>query len=161
MLEKIQEILLGDRDAIAYFMALRSVLHFWDDLIDKDQAISDEDVNGAMWNALIAVPSNPFYLRHAETLSAMTANAIANWQAANQFEAEGKERQLQLAFVIRSDYANLLIHCAYLLGGREWMLRVTPMIRDLWTQEDFLAYQDNLRIERNRRNSRALKKEIS
>jgi len=153
MLDKIHYVLRDDRDAVAYFLALHSVLHLWDDLIDRDHVPTPAEVDEAMWNALIAVPNNPFFLRHITSLSALTVNAIANWKAANQFEGTEDERLLHLAFVIRSDYANILLHCAFLVGGREWMMEVTPLVRQLWTDETFSDYLRNLDKERERRES--------
>ena len=150
-IDRVAHVLRGDADAIAFFMGILSVCHFWDDLIDKDVAVSDEVVNSVMWIALIDIPNNPFYQRHRVELSAVMVNAIANWQAANRFERDGDLRQLQIAFIARSDYANVLLQCAYLVGGRDWMLEVTPVVRDQWTPEDFEAYRDNLSRERSAR----------
>lgn len=146
--ELIGFALKQDREAVEWFLALRGVLHFWDDLIDGDNLITAEQVNTNMFVALVKIPCNGFYQRHQASLSPLLVSAIANWSAANNFERQNDDRLLQLAFVIRSDYANLLIHAAYLVGGYEWMLEVTPQIRTFWTSEDFVAYKSNLGREK-------------
>ena len=142
--QKIFTALKGNVHAVECFFLLRDILHFWDDLIDKDHAVPPEGVHSAMFKALVELPSNPFYQRFGDQLRPVLVNAIANWRAANQFETSGDNRRLQLAYVIRSDYANILIQMAYLVGGRDWVMEVTPSIRDVWTSEDFNDYLVNL-----------------
>lgn len=149
--EAIRYALKGYQPAIDYFLLVRDVLHFWDDLIDKDRHLGDADINAAMFKALVLLPQNSFYLQCKDSLQPILVNAIANWQAANQFEAGDDERLLQVAFITRSDYANLLIQCAYLVGGYAWMNEVTPLIRSMWTKEDFAEYLSNLKREREAR----------
>jgi SAM-dependent methyltransferase len=151
MLDRIAHVLRGNQDAIEFFMIIHAILHFWDDLIDKDAALDDTVINAAMWSALIDLPNNTFYRKHQTVLNAVLVNAIANWQAANQFERGGNLRQLQIAFIARSDYTNILLQCAYLVGGKNWLLEITPMVRDQWTTEDFGAYLENLSRERSGR----------
>lgn len=143
----ISVALKGDVEAVEFFMLARNALHFWDDLIDGDKPVTGERVNAEMFRIMVDLPRNPFYRRHQEALSAVLVCAVANWQAANQFEAQGDKRLLEVAFVIRSDYANLLIQCAYLVGGYEWMVQVTPQIRSHWTAETLESYRSNLQRE--------------
>lgn len=145
--ELISFALKGDAEAIEFFFLVRNALHFWDDLADGDRQITPERVNSEMFRILVELPKSPFYRRHQEALSAVLVGAVANWQAANQFEASGDKRLLEVAFVIRSDYANLLIQAAYLVGGYDWMTKITPVIRAEWTSETFDAYRSNLQRE--------------
>jgi len=146
--ENIAEVLQGNAAAIECFMLIRDVLHFWDDLIDKDHTVSDAYIHGSMFKALVALPTNDFYRRFQDMLQPVLVNAIANWHAANAFEAGEDERLLQIAFVVRSDYANILIQMAYIIGGYDWVTAVTPVIRRMWTTEDFTAYKANLEREK-------------
>ena len=146
--DRIRYVLRGNEPAAQFFFLLRDVLHFWDDLIDQDHPVDAEAINRAMFKALVLLPANPFYRANFDAFAPVLVNAIANWHAANEFEAEDDERKLQIAFVTRSDYANLLILAAYLVGGYEWMREVTPAIREFWTSEDYPAYLENLKAER-------------
>lgn len=154
MINEIRYVLKYNEDAVNFFLSFRDALHLWDDLIDKDKDLSDEDINRGFWNALVAIPANPFYRKHAETLSAITSNAIANWMTANQYEKTGDLKKLQAAYIIRSDYANVLIYCAQLVGGAAWAHEVTPVIRNAWTEEDFEQYLVNLRREHEARQAK-------
>ena len=147
MADSITHALKGHAAAIALFMLWRDVLHFWDDLVDQDQAISRRDIDLSMFKALVAIPSNGFYRQFQDQLQPILISAIANWQAATEFEKTLDQRKLEIAYVIRSDYANLLIHMAYLVGGYDWMVEVTPQIRAQWSSEDFTEYLANLAAE--------------
>lgn len=147
-LEKISFALKDNAAAVELFLMIRDVLHFWDDLVDGDRAVSYEETNRSMFTALVSIPANSFYRQHQTELAPVLINSIANWHAANEFERTSDAEKLQLAFVVRSDYANLLIHMAYLVGGYDWVMRVTPMIRSMWTDENFSAYLSNLQRER-------------
>lgn len=145
---RIAHVLQGYAPAVQCFFLIRDVLHFWDDLIDQDRHLAQQEIHDSMFKALVLLPSNPFYAQHLQSLQPVLVNAIANWRAANAFEATGDTRQLQLAFVIRSDYANILIQMAYLVGGHDWVMSVAPSIRDMWTDEDFDSYLINLAHEK-------------
>lgn len=145
----IQFALRGHAPAVECFMLMRDVLHFWDDLIDGDVTITNEYINRSMFKAMVDLPSNSFYREHQAKIAPIVVNAFANWHAATEFERNSDDRRLlEVAFIIRSDYANLLIHFSYLIGGYQWMTHVTPMIRGMWTDEDFESYLGGLERER-------------
>jgi hypothetical protein len=146
----LSDVLMGDASAIEFFIVGRSICHLWDDLVDRDAPVSERDLDIVMFHALVTLPSNAFYRKHFDTLRPLLVNAILNWHAANEFERaeDGDIRKLQLAFVVRSDYANLLIHAAYLIGGPVWARKVTPRIRLEWTDESFADYLAALTNER-------------
>ena len=149
--QKISFVLRGYAPAVQCFLLIRDILHFWDDLIDRDKKVDQESIHNAMFKALVTLPRNEFYRKNIDTLLPVLVNAIANWRAANEFECTDDRKTLEIAFVIRSDYANILIQMAYIIGGHDCLMQVTPMIRSLWTEEDFEAYLKNLEQERHAR----------
>jgi hypothetical protein len=154
----LREVLSGHEPAIDFVETLFDVLHFWDDLIDKDVCVSDSDINEAMWKALIVLPNNPFYRQYYSQLQPLLVNAIVNWQTATEFERADdsnpdKRRLLEIAFVARSDYANILIHCVFIVGGREAVLAAAPYLREHWTEESFDDYCSALQAEQLARQS--------
>jgi hypothetical protein len=147
MLDDIKQVLRHDEGAIEFFMLMHRILHFWDDLVDRDKDLTDSEINAAMWTALIDLPSSQFYQQNFYALKPVLTTAIANWMASTEFERNPTEKRLQIAFIARSDYINILLQCAYLVGGRDWLLHVTPIVRERWTSEDFAAYEKNLTEE--------------
>lgn len=146
--ERLSYVLRGCEPAVNLFLAWRSVLHLWDDLVDRDRRPSDEEIHSAMFAALVEIPLNPFFQKHQDSLMPVLVNAVSNWKAANEFERTDDKRLLSIAYVIRSDYANLLSLMAYLVGGPEWAAKSATLLRAAWTEEDFDAYLNNLAAER-------------
>lgn len=142
----IQEVCAGHEDAEAFLTAMVGVLHIWDDLIDKDKPITDDMVNAAFWDALITLPRNTFYMRHFGDLNPILVTAIMSWKTANGFEHE--EKDLDIAFIIRSAYVDLILMTALLCGGRTHAERLAPGIRRVAHSEGFELYQENLAAEK-------------
>jgi hypothetical protein len=153
--------LLGDDSAERFIDLLFGLFHFWDDLIDRDKALSDDEINKAMWSAAVYLPANPFYRQFFSQLQPLVVSAITNWQIANRLERESvdsEERDIkrkQIAFVLRSDYANILMQSIFLLHGAERAVEVGPYIREHWTHEDFSLYCKNLQAEAEARSGNA------
>lgn len=123
------------------------VAHLWDDLIDRDRPRSDEHINAAFWKALVDIPMNPFYQTHFRWLHPVVTTAITNWEAATRMEREGRDADLEISYITRSSYTDLIIQSAYLIGGREHAREVTPTIRRFIHQEGFAKYKANLKYE--------------
>lgn len=152
--EFLSFVLKRDEQAVAFMLLVCTVLHFWDDLEDRDKPIARSDVDAAMFAALIVLPRNPFYQRHFTELSATLELAILNWHAANELEQRDGIDDKRIAFVVRSHYCNLAIQCARLVGGYAWAREVSVPIRRYWHKEGMDGYLLNL--EQQRRQAKEL-----
>lgn len=152
--ETLQNFLRNDAGAIAFVSQIFSVLHIWDDLVDRDREVPDGEIIGAFWIALIELPRNPFYRAHFDTLNPILQNAIINWIAANKLEREGDEKDQSVAFILRGAYVDLLSMSALLVGGLPWSIEITPAIRRWSHGETFAEYLANLKIEKDARHVR-------
>lgn len=137
----------GHEDAAAFLTLLFSVFHTWDDIEDGDKPLTLRDVHEMMFMALVVIPRNRFYQQHFQELSAVVETAILNWHAANAMERGGNQRDLEIAFISRSDYINIAIKCAALVGGYEWAVSVAPEMRRFWHAEGFDKYRENLALQ--------------
>lgn len=156
-IEVVTEAVLGDPVALAFLNAMARVLHFWDDLIDRDKPVSDAEINARMWDALIEIPLNAFYRENIGTLSPILVSAIANWRIATDVErsADATHRDLAFAFIIRSTYVDLVTISAVLVAGMEHAVACGPAIRRWAHGEGFDGYLNNLRKETAARKERA------
>jgi hypothetical protein len=136
----VHDAVKGDADAFAFLQGAVHSLHCWDDLIDRDQPVAPETINRTMWWVLVELPRNRFYQAHAADFTTLFANAIQNWHAANAMEATPEVADKQIAFILRSEYCNLVTHSAALIGGYDWARQVTPTIRRMWHDEGFEGY---------------------
>lgn len=142
--------LKGDEPAVAFVSDILDVAHFWDDLIDGDKELSAADVNSAMWKALVRLHENSFFSRHKLTLMPLIKLAVVNWHTANSLEESGDSRDLQVSFILRSSYSDIVTACAFLVGGRDWALDVASEVRLEASAEGFDAYMAALRDEKRK-----------
>lgn len=134
----------GDGEAAAFCKAVCAIVQCWDDLIDRDKPVSPETINRTLWTALVEMPRNPFYRRHFDLLNPLWVTGIQNWHAANSMEDSGTEPELEIAFIIRSCCADILVAAATCVGGYEWARVVTPAIHRICHSEGLRGYKENL-----------------
>ncbi len=136
----------GNADAAAFLTTIVEVLHFWDDLIDDDRALSNTEINERMWQALVLLPRNRFYREHLNDLSPILAQAVLNWMTANTMENKvgGGGLDLPIAFIIRSSYVDLISQVALICGGFQWAQQITLAARRSAHGETYPGYLANL-----------------
>lgn len=127
--ERIRKFVRGDEQAYEFLMSIHRIVDTWDDLIDKDKPISDDEINNAFHMALIGIPRNPFYRANFALLNPLLESAIVDWHTANVLEKRGDEVSLREAYVIRCSIYTLDIMSARILGGNDWALAVSLEIR--------------------------------
>lgn len=155
-IEFIQKILNGHRDAAVFVAMMFQVLHLWDDLIDKDKPTPDEEINLAMFLALVQIPRNPFYRANFAELSPIVSSAIINWMYATQQERLAPS---EVTFIVRSDYINLLLKSAEIVGGAKFAAEQQAAVRDWFHGEGYQGYLINLGKEKEVRNEAQAPKE--
>lgn len=116
-----------------------------DDLYDGDDTSTpvQETVERLAWTALVEIPDNPFYRAHYERLQPIVRAALIDWFDANALERGGVHQQ-RLAFVLRDTVGTLVTHCAWLLGGYDWMREVSVKVREHMYEDTFEDYQAGL-----------------
>lgn len=149
--EQTIELMRGNVAAADFLEMIVELLHFWDDLIDRDKVLADEQINDAMYALLITLPRNPFYVAHFPVLNPILANSITNWHVANKFEREGGEYEQRIAYILRSSYVDLVTNAALIVGGPAWACKVGEEIRRYAHKETYDGYLVNLEQERNAR----------
>lgn len=141
------EFLLGNAEAIQFVVRVFRALHVWDDLIDRDKPLTDDEINSVFWDLLVVLPTDPFYTRNIALLNSTLVNAIVNWHIANKLEREGDDKDKSIAFILRGAYIDILSASAFVVGGMEWVKAVGPAIRRWAHEETFTEYMENLRKE--------------
>lgn len=141
------EFLLNNSEAIQFVVRVFRALHVWDDLIDRDKALTDDEINSVFWDLLIVLPTDPFYVRNIALLNSTLVNAIINWHIANRLEREGDEKDKSVAFILRGAYIDILSAAAFVVGGMRWVQEIGPAIRRWAHEETFDEYMVNLSKE--------------
>lgn len=138
--------LQGDEQAINFCGLLGEISQTWDDLVDRDNPVSDEALSKMFWLALCVLPNHPFYREHATHLSAVLETTIFDYTAANALE-QGNDHAKALAFVLRDALAAVVVYCARIVGGFEWATSVAPVVRLAVHDEPLADYLEGLADE--------------
>lgn len=150
--EEFEWALRGNTAAVSFMWDVVDVLHLWDDFIDGDRRPGPAEINDRMRRALLDLPRNPFYVQNFALLSPLIEQAILSWHTANALEhaiLSGKAQPGDdaIAFIIRSDYINLLIMSARIVGGVAWAVEVAVRARRRWHQEQLDGYRKALALQ--------------
>lgn len=144
--------LKGHTGAIAFIDLVFSVAHTCDDLTDGDKTITASEVQDSYWKALIELPRNMFYVEHFALLNGALQLAFLNWHIANRLELEDTANAKEIAFILRSSYADLVTLCAWAIGGTEWAKLVGYESRLYTSREGFASYLHSLSNEQRSAN---------
>jgi hypothetical protein len=138
-----QRWLLGNTDAINFIDMFFDAVELWDDLIDKDTPVSDDHINRAFTNLMFALPANEFFIAHRKYYLPLIMSAINGFHDANELCKNDSLHLRNLAFHIRNLGIELHIATAFLIGGYEYMRKVSPEIREFFAFESFEEWELN------------------
>lgn len=103
--------------AVEYLMGLWNAMQVFDDMADGDPILRC-DLNSALWDLLVALPTNPFYLQHAHQLIPALSVAILKWHGANHAESDGAADAR--SFLWRAGYYDIVLLVVSLVHGHEY-----------------------------------------
>jgi len=134
--------LKGDVEARALILYIYRLAHAMDDMVDRDKPMTDREMYEVFWLALVQIPSNGFYRRHAKELIPLAATSLLNWAAATDIEKREKPalEDLHVAHVIRHNVADAYILIATIIGGPQHGFEVAAELRTRAQRESFQNY---------------------
>jgi len=127
-IEYLKYAFKGDMDAVGLVMSIVKIADVWDNLIDKDKPVTDEEINQVFWMMLVEIPRNPAFRRYQLDITAVISIGIINWHVANKLQT-GDDHAKQIAHVTRYSIADVSLYLAAAIGGPEWATHVGPELR--------------------------------
>jgi hypothetical protein len=124
----------NDSNAVDFCVRLMELVQVWDDLIDRDKAVSGQQINDAFLTALVEIPLNPFYRENVSALAPVVLSAYLQWKAANAMEAGLEVADLEKSFMLRASVLQVWLFSCFLVGGDEWADKVGPDIMRLYSE---------------------------
>jgi len=121
--EQLEHVLKSNQEAVKYCLDMIWISHLWDDLIDKDKARTDYEINDAFRICLVETPSNPFFQKHSGFLIPLMQSTILQYEAANKIE-QGTKPNKEAAFWLRNGVLNIVGACISIVGGMTWYREV-------------------------------------
>ncbi len=118
----------GDQDAYNLFRMIVNLAHTWDDLIDKDKNLSEDEVNNAFLTCLVYMQANPFYRRIQEQVWPMWLTVVSSYEVANKFERDKDPQGLEIAHGLRYAGGNIVAYMVYVCVGAEKAKEFLPEV---------------------------------
>lgn len=128
-MEKLFARLFPDNpDAAALCLLVFQWANDYDHLVDGDlpPAGREEALHRAMQTIALAVPCNPFYVKHRGELQVSLANAISTWRISTTLQRGDDPLGHSLAHVLRWIPIEFFLHCARIVGGEAWVQQAGP-----------------------------------
>ena len=113
-LRKHFETLMLPTEAAEWLLMLWQAIQTFDDYADGDQ-VERQALDATIWNTLVAMPQNPFFMRHASSLLPVLSTMVLKWQASDRVEREGSADAR--SFTWRAGYYELVLMAVQLIHG--------------------------------------------
>lgn len=125
----------GDKDARNYIVAIDYAARIFDDLIDKDYPVSDEQISKAFFILSADLWLNPFFVRYSRFLIPLHIAAFSAFTAAHEWAKSGDPIKKIFASVTQDFLIEVYICVAFLVGGYTHMQKISPEIRRLLIED--------------------------
>ena len=119
----------GNQEALFMVDLMTDILQTWDDVVDKDKEVTENDINRAFSNALIYLPMNSFYRQIQYHVIPMWITVVSSFETANKFERDKDEHGIELAYLLRCSIGQIIAYAMYVCIGSENCKKSLP---EMW-----------------------------
>lgn len=119
----------GNEDALNMFRMFVDLAHTWDDLVDKDKEVTEQDINNAFLICLVYLPLNPFYQVIQRDIMPMWISVVSAFQTANKYEKAKDEHGVEIAHGLRYASGNIIAYAVHVCVGPDKAAEYMP---DVW-----------------------------
>lgn len=129
----------GNEDALNMYRAFVSLLHTWDDMVDKDKPLTEWQINEAFLTCLVYLPANPFYRHIQDQIFPMWLVVVSGYAAANKFERDKDAHGIEIAHSLRYAAGNIIAYAIHVCVGAEEAAKQIP---DMWKSVFYERFDD-------------------
>lgn len=135
--ENLQKGLSLPAPATEWLMMLYGVIQVFDDVADGDK-VNRQDLNACIWNTLVGMNQNSFWIVNSQTLTPVVASMILKWQASDQAERAG--RADARSFMWRAGFYDVVLMTVALCHGTDHATNVASDVLSIYGEklEDYL-----------------------
>lgn len=134
--EILEHHLIGTLDlpsqAVAWLLGMWDAIQFLDDVADGDE-VSRAQLDRALNQLLVAMPSNPFFVAHASALLPVVAVQLLKWQASDKAEREGFADTR--SYMWRAGYYDIILLAVQICHGYETAVEMAPAVMELYGEK--------------------------
>ena len=138
----LQRVLALPAPAIDWLLMLYGAIQVFDDVADGDP-VEREDLNAAIWNTLVGMNQNAFWIANSHSLAPIVATMILKWQASDQAERAGQADAR--SFVWRAGYYDVVLMAVALCHGTQQATEKAQQVMELYGEkfEDYMKEFDH------------------
>lgn len=131
------EALMLPPDAQEWLLGMWQAIQVFDDFADGD-TVERKDLDGVIWNTLIAMPCNPFFQQHSAQLGPLVSTMVLKWQASDAAERAGNANAQ--SYMWRAGFYELILMCVQLTHGPAAAMAVSGQVLGLYGEslDDYL-----------------------
>ena len=124
-------------DAVKWLLDLFHAFQIFDDFADND-AVDRNDLNLLIWNTLVGMQQNPFYMANSYCLSSIVGLNILKWQASDTVERSGNADAK--SYVWRAGYYDIVLAVVQLCHGPVFAAQNAHIVLGLYgeTYDDYM-----------------------
>lgn len=119
----------GNQDALNMYRMFVTLLHTWDDLVDKDRPKTEQEINNAFLICLVYLQANPFYKSIQEQVLPMWLTVVSAYETANKFEKDKDEHGIEIGHTLRYAAGHIVSYAVHVCVGPEKAREYLP---DVW-----------------------------
>jgi len=129
----------GNQDALNAYRMLGTLAHIWDDLVDKDKEVSEDDINNAFMMCLVYLPANAFYRSIQAQILPMWISLVSAFRTANVFERKKDPHGVEIAHMLRYASGHIAAYMVHYCVGQEKAQEYMP---DVWKEIVFERFDE-------------------
>lgn len=135
--ENLQQVLMLPAPAIEWLLMLWNAIQVFDDVADGDQ-VERNDLNAAIWNTLVGIHQNQFFIANSHHLVPILATMILKWQASDTAERAGQADAR--SFVWRAGFYDLILMAVSITHGPGFATKNAHLVMELYGEkfEDYM-----------------------
>ena len=132
----------GNPDGVDILKMFTLLLHTWDDIVDKDKEVSEDQINKVFAICLIYLPLNNLYRQIQYQIIPMWITIISSYETANKFERDKDEHGIEISHGLRYAAGNIIAYAIYVCVGPE---KAKEFIPEMWKTVVFERFDDYLK----------------
>lgn len=138
----LQKALALPAPAVDWLLMLFEAIQVFDDVADGDP-VEREDLNAVIWNTLVGMNQNVFWIANSQSLTPVVAIMILKWQASDQAERAGQADAK--SFVWRAGYYDVVLMTVALCHGTQQATEKAQQVMELYGEkfEDYMKEFDH------------------
>jgi hypothetical protein len=129
----------GNPDGVDILKMFTLLLHTWDDIVDKDKEVSEDQINKVFAICLIYLPLNNLYRQIQYQIIPMWITIISSYETANKFERDKDEHGIEISHGLRYAAGNIIAYAIYVCVGPQ---KAKEFIPEMWKTVVFERFDD-------------------